>query len=238
MAEPTAPLMLPPLYRALRLEGEAPLDMARARAAELGAGTLLHAERPGGLSLAVILEPETPLAEARCAFYAGMSALAEAVAAQCPPDRSVTVAWPDTLLYDAARLGGGTLIWPEAAEDAVPDWLVFGGELIRDRGDLLEPGRFPGSTSLAEEAIGPVPALIERFASHLMRNFDTWSALGFAAMMERYLRRLQPPERAHRIGRDGALAEGTAGDLMVRRALAPALAARAWFDPARGGPRL
>lgn len=235
-------LTLPPLYRELCLSGrgtDVPAD-ARARAAELGAGTLLWAERPGVVSLAVVLEPEAPLAAAREALLAGMSALAEAVATRCLPERAVTLEWPDTLLYDGARLGGGALAWPEPTpETAVPEWLVFWAELIRDRDDLPEPGRFPASTSLAEEEIGPVPALIEDFAAHLMRNFDTWSALGREALAARYLSRLAPDTGTERrLAPGGDLLERSEGGVETRRDLVRALSDRRWHDPARGGPRL
>ncbi len=234
MADGPAALTLPPPYRETRLVGRDPLAEARARAAALGAGALLWAERPGVLAMAVVLEPECPLAEARLAHYAGMSALAEAVAGVAAPERAVTIDWPDTLVYDGARLGGGTLEAPEGAEeDAVPDWLVFAAELIADRDDASAPG----STSLAEEAIGPVPALVEGFAAHLLRNFDTWSALGFEALAARFRERLAPGG-TRRIGADGALAVETEAGVVVRRGLSQALAERRWHDPARGGPRL
>jgi hypothetical protein len=230
LAEHPAHLILPPAYRQRRVAPERVLDAACAAA---GAGTLVWGEGPGRLAAAVTLEPEEPLASARRAIYAGTSALAEAVAALAPPERPVAVLWPDTLIYDAARLGGATLLWPEdCAEDAVPDWLVLGIEVLRDRDALAEPGRHPQSISLAEDEIGPPSALIEAFASYLMLAFDTWSARGFEALARRYLGRV-PLGASLRIAPDGALIEG--GE---RRDLVPAIRERAWFDPERGGVRL
>lgn len=240
---PNAPeaLVLPPPYRHVALGAARDvLDTARQRAAETGAGTLFSGRGEGVLALAVVLEPERPLAEARLAHYAGMSALAEALAAHCPPERDLRIRWPDVLLFDDARLGGGTIFAPEgAAETEAPEWLVFGGELIADRDGAGEPGGHPESTSLAEEQIGPEAALVESFASHLMLNFDIWASRGGAAMLARCAGRIAAdPGRLCRIDRTGDLLDGGEDNLVVRRAFAPALASRGWRDPVRGGPRL
>ena len=70
-------LNLPPGFRlvTLREVGDAFVH-AKANAAELGAGTLVFVGRFDLAEFAVVLEPEEPLRSARCAFYAGMAALA------------------------------------------------------------------------------------------------------------------------------------------------------------------
>jgi len=56
-----------------------------------------------------------------------MNALADAIAAHCPPEREVSFDWPDAIRFDAGLLGGGRLGWPaECIEDDIPEWLVFG----------------------------------------------------------------------------------------------------------------
>jgi hypothetical protein len=239
LSEAPERLTLPPPYRQHRLDEGSVLDAAVSRAPE-GAGTLVWADRPGLLAMAVVLEPETPLAEARRAFHLGMAAVCEALAAFCAPERDVRIGWPGTILHDTARLGGGQLRWPaDCGEADVPAWLVFGAELIRDRDGLPAPGHFPESTSLAEEGFDEPRRLIESFASHLMLGFDTWVAEGYPRAADRYLRRLVTvPGTEHRIDRNGDLLEKGAGDLVVRRALLPALAAPAWADPVTGRPRL
>ena len=225
-------LTLPPAYVAVRAPGPGDVaGVARAEAAR-GAGRLVWAAGGGRLVFAVTLEPDEPLATARRAIYAGMAGLAQALAAAAEPERSVGLIWPDAVTYDAARIGGGTLIAPEGCDAAAtPDWLVFLAEVIADRDDVGDPGLFPGTSSLAEEALGPGRALIETFASYLMLAFDDWEARGFEALARRYLERMEPGDV--RIAPNGDLV--VAG---VRLALAPALAARGWFDPVRGGVRL
>jgi len=124
-------LDLPPPFRlvVLREVGDA-FAHATSHAAERGAGSLVFVGRYDRAEFAVVLEPEQKLAEARLAFYAGMVALMDALAAQAPPEKPMTIAWPDAIHVDQGLIGGGRLGWPAGtAEDAVPDWLVFGATL-------------------------------------------------------------------------------------------------------------
>ena len=80
---PFAPALdLPPAFRlvTLREVGDA---FARAQeiAADEGAGTLVWVGRFDLVEFAVVLEPDEPLRAARRALYAGMAALADALAA-------------------------------------------------------------------------------------------------------------------------------------------------------------
>jgi len=236
-------LDLPPLFTAVRLResGDA-FAHACAIAPQAGAGTFVHVGRYDLLEFAVVLEPEEPLVSARRAFFAGMAALADAIAAHCPPEKAVEFLWPDTILYDGALIGGCRLGWPEgAAEDAEPDWLVFGGQLIAARLMDVEAGLAPDSTSLEEEGFAEPQALMESFARHLMLHVDAWANRGFRKVADPYLARLRREAAGERRGIDGN------GDLLVhrtgvvgaeRRALLPGLAACAWYDPERKGPRL
>jgi biotin-(acetyl-CoA carboxylase) ligase len=218
-------LVLPPPYRQVWLpEGEV-LAGAASRAAAEGAGTLVwrHAPQaaPGRLDAAVVLEPETPLAEARRVFLAGAIALCDALATHVAPERAIRLAWPGGVLVDTGRLGGLRLVAaPGCAEDAVPDWLVLGFELLADRDHLAEPGLFPGSISLAEEGIEDPGAIVESFAAHLMLNLDRWKHDGFSALAARYSERLVS---------DATISD--AGDLELDdgvRPLARGIEAEAW----------
>src|SRR5712692_1784005 len=121
-------LSLPPPFRlvVLREVGDA-FAHARSHAGQLGAGTLVFLGRFDLAEFAVVLEPDQPLAAARLAFYAGMVALGDALAAGAPPEKPIAVEWPDAIQVDRGLVGGGRLAWPDGcAESAVPDWLVFG----------------------------------------------------------------------------------------------------------------
>lgn len=208
-----AGLDLPPGYRliALREVGDAHAH-AVAVAAEAGAGTLVWVRRPDVLELAVVLEPQEALATARRAFYAGMTALADALAAHCPPEKPLGFGWPDALLLDGGRAGAGRLAWPEGApEGEPPAWLVFSAvvRLRTFRGP--EPGHRLEVTTLEEEGFSELDAapLAEGFARHLMVGLDAWAERGFAPVGERYLARLAPEP-----GKRRGLA--VTGDLLIR----------------------
>jgi hypothetical protein len=228
-------LDLPPPFRLLLLReaGDA-FARACAGAAALGAGTMVFVGRFDLAEFAVVLEPEESLATARLAFYAGMLALADSLAAAAPPEKPIAIDWPDAIRVDGGLVGGGRLAWPEAApEDAVPDWLVFGA-MIRTGGLREgEAGRHPLATALAAEGFADSGAerLAERFARHLMVALDRWQEAGFASLAEDYSARLS--RRGAGLGADGDLlaADG-------RRSLAAALRVPSWLDPATGLPVL
>src|SRR5205085_8476998 len=89
---------LPPPYTLVRLrEGGEAFAHALSIAPESGAGTLVYVGRFDLAEFAVVLEPTEPLNTARCAFYAGMVALTDALRAYAPPNKSVTIDWPDAI---------------------------------------------------------------------------------------------------------------------------------------------
>jgi len=229
---------LPPAFDLVLTDERDVLAQGCRLAPDHGAGTLVLHESSGLLAFAVVLEPEQPLAEARRAFLLGMTALADALAAHCPPERPVRLIWPDQVVYDGARLGGGRLaVAPGCAEDQVPDWMVFAAELIADRDDLEEPGHFPDSTSLKEEAFDPSGDIVSTFASYMMLYFDRWTHEGFEAVTNRYLMRVDPPllRGVRRIEGVEMMEMTPSGGGKRYAALTTALAAQDWRDDA--GPR-
>lgn len=231
----TPALDLPPLVSWIPPPRDAdPFDHAQAIAGGEGAGALVWAPDPVVLRLAVVLQPDAPLRQARRAFFVGLAALGDALAAACAPERRILFGWPGAILFDAARLGGARLAWPNCAEDETPDWLVFGAELLASRPGLTEPGAAPDSTSLIEEAFDPAPSIVEGFARYLMLYADHWTHAGFDPIAESVLKRMPEGGRDAKIERDGDLtAPGR-----PRRPFLPMLSACAWRDPATGGPRL
>ena len=244
MRMPFAPALdLPPAYRlvTLREVGDA-FARAQAIAATEGAGTLVWVGRFDLVEFALVLEPDEPLRAARRTFYAGMAALADALAVHAPPEKPIAFDWPDAIRVDGGLVGGGRLAWPaDAREDAAPPWLVFGATIrtvaMADGG----PGLRPLAAALEDEGFDDLGSgrLVESFARQLMVLIDAWQERGFGLVAESYLARLPVAESAERLI-DGA------GDLLVRRKgksdvkkhrLLPALAIPSWLDPATGGPR-
>jgi Biotin/lipoate A/B protein ligase family len=234
------PLDLPPLYSlvTLRETGDAFAHACKI-APTAGAGTLVHVGRFDVVEFALVLEPEEKLAQARRAFFACMAALGDAIAAVCPPEKPLAFEWPDTILFDGARIGGGRLGWPEGCpEDRAPDWLVFSASLIWARMGIGEAGYMPQSTSLEEERFDEgSDAIVAGFCRYLMLAFDTWNEEGFAAVAPGYLSRLTLGEGG-RLAENGDLVMGGEGEPALRLPLLPALREPAWLDPRTGGPRL
>ena len=239
----TRTLDLPPPFRlvTLREVGDA-FAHACAHAAELGAGTLVFVGRFDLAEFAVVLEPDEPLASARCAFYAGMIALGDALAAAAPPEKPIAIEWPDAVYVDGGLVGGGRLGWPLGAdEEAAPDWLVFGAAIRTVSMSREESGLHPLATALQDEGFGSPCSerLVEGFARHFMVAIDRWQEGGFALVEREYLSKLTPGSGVRRaIDRRGDLCIGPAEKPVERRSLLPILSTPSWLDPRTGGPRL
>jgi biotin-(acetyl-CoA carboxylase) ligase len=232
--------VLPPGFSlvTLRESGDA-FAHAQVIAGEAGAATLVWVRRFDIVEFAVVLEPDSALHEARLAHYLAMSALADALAVHCPPERPILFRWPDALTYDLGLIGGGRLAWPLACgEDETPDWLVFGAML---RASTMSPFQL-GHTGvgMAEEGFEEVDAvdLIEAFARHLMLGVARWQGEGPKVTVRRWLDRLDKVTGTrHGIEADGDLVATTQGGTQ-RRSLVEALARADWLDRDSGGPKL
>ena len=237
---------LPPGYTAisLRESGDA-FAHGLAIAGGAGAGTLIWVGRYDLVEFAVVLKPDEPLVSARRALFAGMNAIGDAIAAHCPPERSVSFEWPDAIFFDQGLIGGARLGWPqECEEDEVPDWLGFGVMLrAADIADL-ETASGPWGTSLmgAGFEMAETEALIGSFARHLMTGFDQWNERGFEPIADAYLARLSKKADGEKRGidRNGDLLidASVEGGARLRRSLLESLALAAWYDPSLRGPRL
>jgi biotin-(acetyl-CoA carboxylase) ligase len=236
-------LDLPPPYRlvTLREVGDA-FEHACANAVELGAGALVFVGRFDLAEFAVVLEPDEPLASARRAFYAGMLALCDALAATAPPEKPIAIEWPDAIHVDRGLIGGGRLGWPERGdEQAAPDWLVFGAAIRTAFMSGEEAGLHPTATALDEEGFGDFRSehLAAGFARHLMVAIDRWQESGFSPIAKQYLSKLKPASGERRdISKNGDLHIHRAGKSAECRELVPALKAPTWLDPETGGPRI
>ena len=246
LAEAEQTLDLPPGYTlvALRELGDAFVHGCDI-AAEWGAGTLIWVRRYDLVEFAVVLEPDEPLKSARRAFFAGMNAVGDAIAAHCPPEREVSFDWPDAIRFDAGLLGGARLGWPKDCTEAeVPAWLVF--SVILRAADMarVEEVEAASGVSLLSEGFEMIDtdAIIGSFARHLMTAFDRWNERGFDAIAKDYLERLPKRKAGERRTID------LNGDLLVkapvgngppeRTGLVDALAKVAWYDPQARGPKL
>lgn len=226
----------------LRESGDA-FGHACRNAHESGAGTLVYVGRFDLAEFAVVLELDEPLRTARRAFYAGMVALTDALRAYAPPNKPVTIDWPDAVRIDGGLVGGGRLGWPSSAdEEESPAWLVFGAMIRTVAMTDNEPGVHPLASALDQEGFGEAGAVqvTESFARHLMRVTDLWQVDGFGSVAAEFIGRLSRERQViQRIDGNGDLltrwigAEGTERHELVR-----ALSVPTWFDQKLGGPRL
>jgi biotin-(acetyl-CoA carboxylase) ligase len=240
----TPKLDLPPAFRevALREAGDA-FGHAMSIAPKEGAGTLVWVRRFDVVEMAIVLEPEEPLASARRAHYAGMCALYDALAVHAPPEKIIHFVWPDAIMVDGGLVAGGRLAWPKGADEkAPPPWLVFGAMARTAIMGEGEPGTRPDAPSLEEEGFEELGSgrMIETFARHFMVWVDIWQQDGFKPIAEHYLQRFfseEPVERSI----DGV------GDLLTRRKgkletgkqrLVPALEKFDWYDAESRGLKL
>jgi biotin-(acetyl-CoA carboxylase) ligase len=238
------PINLPPPFTLVRLResGDA-FTHAIEIAAASGAGTLVYVGRFDLAEFAVVLEPNEPLRTARRAFHAGMVALTDALRAYAPPNKPVTIDWPDAIRIDGGLVGGGRLGWPASAkEEEPPPWLVFGAMIRTVAMTDEEPGVHPLGSALEQEGFGEAGAvqMTESFARHLMRAIDTWQVEGFGGVAREYLSRLSPErEVSRRIDEQGDLIAYRIGaNKSERHNLLKALGMPSWLDLNLGGPRL
>lgn len=237
-------IVLPPPFTlvTLREVGDA-FAHAISVAPESGAGTLVYVGRFDLCEFAVVLEPDEPLRLARRVFYAGMNALADALAAFGPPNVPIEIVWPDAVQINLGSVGGGRLGWPETAkEDDIPEWMVFGAMIRTISMSGKEAGVSPMVTALEEEGFTDATAsdLVGSFARHLMVATDTWQDRGFAPVAQEYLARLAAEKGIRRdIDENGDLLVRRMGKMDTEcRKLVPMLKAPSWLDPKTRGPKL
>jgi biotin-(acetyl-CoA carboxylase) ligase len=246
---PYAPMIeLPPPFRlvTLREAGHAVAHACR-HAMELGAGTLVSVGRFDVAEFAVVIEPDEPHASSWRVLYAGMVALARAMAAIAPPHKPVVIEWPDAIRVDGGLVGGGRLVTPEDAYAAAPPpWLVFGA-VIRlaslPENDAAASSRATAreETALEDEGFGEAGdanRLVEAFARHLLRVSDRRLSDGFAAVAGEYLSHLAPENGTRReIGDDGDMLVRRPGRRAERRGLGQRLTKPSWLGLHDGEPR-
>lgn len=234
-------LNLPSAFRIvpMRESGNA-FAQAQAIAPKEGAGTLVWVGRFDVVEFAVVLEPDEPLRSARRVIYAGLAALADALAVYAPPERTLLFDFPATLFFDGGLAGGGQLAWPaDAKENESPDWLVFGAMIRTHIMNGAEPGQTPDRVGLADEGFAELGAgrLVESFARHFLMYLDYWQNGEFNKIAESYIHRLVPPAEKVQRTIDGA------GDLLTRKVgkasvekqkLLPAIERARWLDHTSG----
>jgi hypothetical protein len=221
-------VILPPGFELITLRERANAHEEAVRQIERGAGTLFWARRYEVAEFALILEPEEPIESAIRAFYLGMNALADTLSTHAPPDKSVTINFPDALLLDNGLIGGGRI-------EIVGDCLVFSGMIRTSIVGILETGTVAGATSLEDEGGEMLDAgeIIASFSRHFMANLHDYLTDGMKKPAQTYLARLPKSADRRGIAVNGDLLEGK-----ITHSLLEALKPMNWFDRTQGAPKL
>ncbi len=194
---------LPPVYHLVALDPEVGAFERAVRAAPRGVddGTLYWTERTDRLDLAIVVEPEAPVATALQALFVLTVATGSALDALLPPVLPVAFAWPGDLILAGAKLGQVRAAMAPVVDPAdVPPWLVLGLSLsVGPLGD--GPGLLPNRTSLhdAGSAHVTVVPLVEAVSRHLLYWTSRWQKEGLAPV------RASWNPRCFRIGQESNL---------------------------------
>lgn len=169
----------------------------RASAGMLDAGDCVWARSTRQAALAIVLEPEVPLATAIQMGPLLQTAVVQAIGALMPPQVAVQIRWPSTLLLNGGIAGTTRIAAPRCVPDDIPDWLVVGFELALAR-DLKgrEPGEDAGHTTVSEEGAADLDRtrVLESVAAHFLTWLDIWSDEGFRPAHEQWIGRIEGRE--------------------------------------------
>lgn len=167
----------------------------RAASGELGAGDVLWSSSPSKVDMAIVLEPEVPLATAVQMLPLAMVAIGDCLGALTPPQVGVSFTWPNHI-----RVNGGLAGAVKAAAsgkpelDSTPDWMVIGLELRHRReAHEPEPGEVPEQTWLSEEGceeLSPTD-IIESYSRHFLTWLNDWNDDGFRSAHASWLFRAE-----------------------------------------------
>ena len=187
----------PPILAARRVASSArPFEAAIEGAArgELGAADALWSDAAGRAELAIVLEPDVGSAMSREGAAVMFLAVADSLGALMPPQTSVYLRWPHTLLLNVGEVGRISLALDRDGEERTPDWLVIAASLQVDTlADVREPGDVVDRTSLAEEGAGELSAttLLHVIAAHFLVRLDQWQQGGLDAIERLLVERIE-----------------------------------------------
>lgn len=231
---------LPPVYSLKPLEpGQDPFEAALAAATSGAgeAGDFFWSQRLDRIELALVLEPESPLAESLTMLPLAMVAFGDALGAVAPPVVAVHFRWPDRVEVNGGFVGGFRVAAADVSgETEVPDWLVvgFGIAVQMDLSDDA-PGQRINDTTLYDEGCGEITVddLTESFGRHFLTWINRWQDEGFEPVRLAWLARLkQEKDEAGSVSgpkRDLDSYGGLCGEGMATLPLSQALKGPSWI---------
>jgi biotin-(acetyl-CoA carboxylase) ligase len=230
-------LFFPPGFEVITLrESKDAHKTACETAGEKGAGTLFITRRFDIAEFALILEPDEPLILARKALFVGMNALADALSNVAPPEKPVTLQYPDSILLDSGLIGGGRLAWSDGQETLAPNWMVFSAQIRLSIVGVKELGLAALATSLESEGGEELDTMsfVSSFARHFMNGAHLYIEEGFKGSAQTYLARLPRIKERRGIDLNGDLLVSGGEKIDFLKALEPVQ----WLDKTSGAPKL
>lgn len=235
----------PPILAVRRVTAPAcPFDDAVEGAArgDLRAADALWSTDGGRAELAIVLEPEVAAPTALEVAAVMFLAVADSLGAVMPPQTSVVLRWPQTLLLNVGEVGRISLAFDRNADERSPDWLVVAASLqVGSLADAREPGDIVDRTSLAEEGAGELAAttLLHAIAAHFLVWPDHWQQGGLTAFERQLAERIEGfgSPVLIRDGHDGFIGRvlGVAPGMVLRVQPAVGTERRLQFDAALTG---
>ena len=187
----------PPLLTGHAVNAPAtPFDTAcrRAAAGELGAADLVWARATMRADMALVLEPDVPLGKSLEMVPLVFTAFADSLGALMPPNTSLQLRWPATILVNGGE--AGRLRFAASTNDPAetPDWLVVGIELnLQEPQSEIEPGDQVHVTTLYEEGGGELDRtqILQSLSAHILTWINIWQDDGFPAVHDQFIGRVE-----------------------------------------------
>ncbi len=166
----------------------------RAAAGELGAADLVWARATMRADMALVLEPDVSLAKSLEMVPLVFTAFADSLGALMPPNTSLQLRWPATILVNGGE--AGRLRFAASTDDpaVTPDWLVVGIELnLQEPQSEIEPGDHVHITTLFEEGGGELDRsqILQSLSAHILTWINIWQDDGFPAVHDQFIGRVE-----------------------------------------------
>jgi biotin-(acetyl-CoA carboxylase) ligase len=184
----------------------------RAASGRAGAGDVFWGQSRDDLDVAIVLEPEVGVGQAREMLFLAMVALGDCIGALSPPEVGIFYRWPGMILANGAEVGQARLAMAESDDGAAPpQWLVVGVTLaIRPARDAPDPGANIDRTTLWDEGCGALDrnTLLESYSRHLKTWLHNWETGGVQPVREAWLARAEGRGETVTIAYDGTKKTG------------------------------
>ena len=189
------------------------LACRRAASGRAGAGDVFWSKSLHNLDVAIVLEPEVGVRQAREMLFVAMVALGDCIGALSPPELGIFYRWPGVILANGAEVGQARLAMADPDDgEAAPQWLVVGVTLaIRPARNAPDAGANIEHTTLWDEGCGDLDrnTLLESYSRHLKTWIHRWETEGVRAIREAWLARAEGCGETVTIAFDDATKTGT-----------------------------